>query len=391
MSKLFFDTDLTGHHSEYISHLIDYLVNNNSLGHFTFIVHPDFSKKFPLIISKAEQVENIRIIEIDHKEHTKINKGILLIRSINKYKLMDKYAKRFSATHVCLLYFNIFQFALGLFNPAYEISGILFLQFYRMQKISVKDKLKYLQKDLQTRFYTRNKRIKKVFVLNDQKTVNFLNKRYDTVIFDLLPDPIPVHAPLPDFNIHNEYLIDKNRKIFLHIGSLYKEKGTIDILKAFNYLEAKDIDLVALLMIGQADPATDALIRSKIAILNQKIKNVVIIYENEFISNSKMKSLFNQCDIVMLPYKQVETSSGILGHAMAVGKQVIGTNQGLLGEIIKENKMGILINKSTPELIALGMKEAITNNQLRYENKYYLQEHTKEKFAEIIFGAMNAN
>lgn len=389
MNNLFFDTELEGHHSEYISHVIEYLANNKSIGNYTFIVHPDFSRKFPSIAKKAESVDNISIVGISHLELTKINQGNLIIKSVNTYKLLDKYAKRFSATSVFLLYFNIFQFSLGLFRPDYEIKGILFMQFYRMQKKSLKDKFKYLRKKIQTLFYVRNKQIKRVFVLNDQKTVTYLNNEYNTSIFYLLPDPIPVYIPLPDFNIYNEYSIDKKRKIFLHIGELSERKGTIDILDAFNQLEVKNIGQIALLLIGSANIAIDALIKSKIIILNKKFEHVLIIYQNEFIKESKMKSLFEQCDIVLVPYKNVEASSGILGHSIAARKPVIGTKKGLLGEMIKKNKLGVLIDESTPECIACGIEEAMIKNYPKFENEYYLKEHSKEKFAEILLGSLS--
>ena len=388
MNKLFYDTDISGHHSEYISHLVDYLAKNKLVEKYIFIVHPDFLIEFPHIIIKAETVANIKLVAISLQEHTKINQGNLILRSIKTYELMDKYAKRFSATHVCLLHFNIFQFALGLFKQKYEIISILFLQFNRMQTKSLNDKLKYLRKKLQTGFYIRNKQIKKVFVLNDQKTVEYLNMKFSTTIFHLLPDPVPEVVPLPNFNIYNEYLFDKERKIFLHVGSLSKRKGSINILDSFNHLEIKDLDKIVLLMIGKTDQSTDTLIKNKIALLNQKFENIVIVYKNEFISESKMKSLFEQCHIVLVPYKNVEVSSGIIGHSIAARKPVIGINKGLLGEMIEENKLGILIQESTPELIAEGIKEAVRKDHFISENERYLLGHSKEKFAEILIGAL---
>lgn len=60
MKKLFFDIQITGHHTEYINHLVDYLLINNNLNdEYFFVVHPDFSKRFSGIVAKAKQLTNV--------------------------------------------------------------------------------------------------------------------------------------------------------------------------------------------------------------------------------------------------------------------------------------------------------------------------------------------
>ena len=47
MKKLIFDIAITGHHTEYIGHLVDYLFENKQSDTFVFVVHFDFSRDFP--------------------------------------------------------------------------------------------------------------------------------------------------------------------------------------------------------------------------------------------------------------------------------------------------------------------------------------------------------
>src|SRR5690606_38930753 len=112
-----------------------------------------------------------------------------------------------------LLYFNVFQIALGLYRPQYRVKGILFKQFYRMNKND--GYLKYYRKFFQTWFFTLNKKISSIFVLNDSLTADFLNKQFNTKIFKMLPDPIPELAALENFNIYEEYSIGPHKKVFL--------------------------------------------------------------------------------------------------------------------------------------------------------------------------------
>jgi hypothetical protein len=46
----------TGHHSEYISSLIDYLFENKCYNECYFLIHPDFPQKFPFIVEKANDL-----------------------------------------------------------------------------------------------------------------------------------------------------------------------------------------------------------------------------------------------------------------------------------------------------------------------------------------------
>ncbi len=384
MSILFYDTEISGHHCEYINHLVEYIAEKKLDGDFIFVTHPQFKAKFPAIFKKADISTNIRITEISQKEHESINKGVIIRRSINAYRLMNRYARKYKAQKVFLLYFNTYQLALGLFRQQYSISGILFLQFYRMERNSLKDKLKYHRKYWQTWLYTRNKAIKNIYILNDPKSVKYLNSEFKTEIFQMIPDPVPVLIPNSIFLVRKTFHINPNRKIFLHFGSLSERKGTLDIMEAFHYIESKDISNMALLLIGKASRGIDEMIKKSINSIQQKHNNALIIYKNDFVDDPMMKSYFDQCDYVLIPYKNVESSSGIFGHAMAAKKPVIGTKKGLLGELIMENNLGIAIDDQTPAKIAEAIHQAMFSKKINVHNTNYLDNHSKICFAEKI-------
>jgi glycosyltransferase involved in cell wall biosynthesis len=383
MVTLFYDTEITGHHSEYISYLFDYITHNNLPGEFKFILHPNFSDKFPDIAQKILMVNNIEIFVITYNEYELERRGNILMRSLRTYKVMDTYAKMLKAEKVCLLYFNNFQFALGLLKPKYDITGILFLQFSRMDKSKFKDKLKYFRKYYQTKFYIRNNAISNLFILNDQKSVDYLNKNFNCNIFKMIPDPVPELNPAPGFSIKSKFNTNK-RKIYLHIGSLNNRKGTMDIINAFDYLDINNIRKIALFLVGKANSTIDNQIRIKKADIEKRYPEALLIYINDFIKKEEMKSFFDQCDIVLVPYKNVESSSGIIGNAIASGKYIIGPNKGLLGELIENNKLGITIENVNPVLIADAIKHSINKNFEKYDNKAYLESHTSKRFSEVI-------
>ena len=97
-----------------------------------------------------------------------------------------------------------------------------------------------------------------------------------------------------------------------------------------------------------------------------------------------MKAHFNQCDAVLIPYKNTESSSGIIGHAASSQKPVITINKGLLGDIVKQYKLGWLIEESSPVFIADGIRKCISKKFPKINSEEYLKAHTAIKFATSI-------
>lgn len=384
MKKLFFDIQITGHHSEYINHLVDYLIVNNDLtDEYFFVVHPDFSKQFSEIVFKTQLVSNIRWIEITIEEFDKSQRGSLTRSSFSLFKLMNFYVKKYKVHHVFLLYFNSFQLSCIFYRPKYSISGILFLQFYRMSRSTLKNKIKYYRKYYITKLYALNPQIQGVLILNDVKTAEYLNREFNTTIFRMLPDPIPVLSPLEHFDIYEHYNIGRTRKIFLHIGSLGDRKGTFEIIEAAKHIQDDLQTEIAILLVGKASEEESELISQKVEKAAEK-SNVIVLWDNQFVSSEMMKSLFDQCTAVLIPYKNAEASSGILGHAVAAKKLVIATKSGLLQELVENNNLGITISDVNPKDIA----KAIINlkyysiDQMGFHS--FKEKHKTNEFAEQI-------
>ncbi|MFV8372675.1 glycosyltransferase [Flavobacterium sp. LB2P74] len=384
MKKLFFDIQITGHHSEYINHLVDYLFANDDLtDEYFFVVHPDFSKEFPEIVFKAQQLSNVTWIEITFEEFDKSQRGGLIRSSFSLHRLMDSYANKYKVNHVFLLYFNSFQLPCIFYRPNYSMSGILFLQFYRMSRSSLKDKLKYYRKYYITKLYALNTQLKSVSLLNDVKTAEYLNREFNTTIFTMLPDPIPVLTPLEHFDIYEYYNIERTREIFLHIGSLGDRKGTFEIIEAAKYISNDKQSEIAILLVGKASDRESECISQNVEKAAEE-SQVTVLWDNQFVSSKMMKSLFDQCTAVLIPYKNAEASSGILGHAVAANKLVIATRKGLLKELVENNNLGITILEVNPKDIA----KAIINlkdysiDQTRFQS--FKEKHNTNEFAEQI-------
>lgn len=386
MNIVLFDIYISGHHSEYINHIVNYIVEKKTNDSYYFVVHPNFTTKFEDIVLKSEKTNSIHWQPVTEEEIQSLSNLSMIKKSFVEYRLVEKYAKRLKSSLVYLLYFNDFQLALAFHKPKFKIRGIIFQQFSRMSKNTWKEKLKYYRKYYTTKFFLKNSQIVGLFVLNDTKTASYFNSEFRTDIFKVLPDPIPKLEPLANFNIFQKYSIKPEKQIFLHFGSLAVRKGTFEVIDAARFIPEQLQNKTVILIVGRGDSViTSEKIKSCINSVRQSSK-VEIIWVDDFVSSPLMKSIFMQCKAVLMPYKNAEASSGILGHAIASSKPVIATGEGLLKELVEQNNFGILIPKISPENIAKAMiavKSSIENN-LHYEE--YIEEHTSEKFAKILIG-----
>jgi glycosyltransferase involved in cell wall biosynthesis len=242
------------------------------------------------------------------------------------------------------------------------------------------------RKQAQTSWMLKNKKVKSIFLLNDTWSCNELNTIYKTDKFKYLGDPVTDFTPAPDFDLRFAYHIPAGNKIFLHVGTIEPRKGTLEIIDSLKYIDESIRANLQIIIIGKASKSFEQVIRQKI----EEIKTSGgenIIYENTFLENDRLKSLFEQVDFILMPYKNTEASSGILGHAIINRKPVIGPKQGLLGNLIAQNKLGYLLDSVDSVSIAKAITTCfyappeICNEEMRLD---YLDSHTSDKFATII-------
>lgn len=381
--NLFFDFECSGHHSEYIEHLLLFLKKKKSCDQlFYFVLHPEIAERLPIIREMAEH-PFIKFIYLNTVDLSALINLDLWRKSFKLFKLMDTYASKLEADNVMLMSLNVFQLAIPFYKKRYSISGVLFKQFVRLDKES--NKFVYYRKYLQTKLMLLNRSIKNIFILNDGVAVKSLNVEFNTSVFKLLIDPIPEINPLDDFDIYKEYNIPNNKKIFLHIGSLDYRKGSLEILDSLDFITEQVRDKIYILYVGKAkNNLKDDLNDKQKLLADQRIFS----WDASFVSNEKMKSLFNQCYAVLMPYKNSEASSGILGHAAASKKNVIATGKGLLKDLVNQYNLGILIDEVSSLQIANAITDTVLEPYQVPDTDMFVSERTPEKFSETILSLL---
>ncbi|WP_257666570.1 glycosyltransferase [Parapedobacter tibetensis] len=385
MRFLFYDIEITGHHAEYIFHIVNYLTHRvHPHDEYIFVVNPDFESKFKFIVDSARENPSIRFVPVKKEETANLKVANRFKRSIRNFHIVDNYAKKFHVDVCILLHLNVFQIALGLRKTRYLIKGILFMQFTNMRLTTVRSYYYFLRRYFPFIMMNTNTSVETIFLLNDQKSCDILNAKYKTDKYKYLPDPIPSFKLENGFEMRNAYRIAKEALLLLHFGSISDRKGTLEILEAVPHIEASPNEKVCIFIAGKCSNSEFATIIHEAMENAKKYPNVQVVWEDNFVSNNRMASMFSQCDVVLIPYKNPEASSGVLGHAINANKKVIGPSNGLIGTIIAGQELGIVLDTITGREIAQAINTIGQIPLVASKSKSFIEEHTPENFAKKL-------
>ncbi|MBP2283101.1 glycosyltransferase involved in cell wall biosynthesis [Flavobacterium sp. CG_23.5] len=121
-----------------------------------------------------------------------------------------------------------------------------------------------------------------------------------------------------------------NEKLLLFFGRLSPYKGIDELLSAFSKVIQKYPD-IKLVIAGNGNYSYQ--------LPDELVGSSSLITINRFIDDSEIKSLFEQADVLICPYRDA-TQSGVLMTAAAFKTPVIVSNVGALSEYIKDGGNG---------------------------------------------------
>lgn len=340
---LVFDTELTGHHLEYLHHL--YLKAGSSNDKYIFCVPSEFEQKKEKFEWNFK--DNIIVDYLDTKdclELAKCNK--LYKRTIKKCQILRNVTKKHNPTHVFLIHLISFLPFIGLYlSNTVKVSGIIYqIYLYRWKCSSIVGKFLDVIKFI---IMTNTNCIDRIYLLNDFAAPRIINRLYKTSKFYFLPDPfVPIENLDSELDRDVLNIPDRN-VVFLHFGSLSYRKGSLEILKALNYIDDKNN--VTFIFAGKVNSE----IKDEFYQLYNNVKNNIhTILIDEFCRYESLASLCVLSDYLLMPYKHIGQSSGVIGYAAQFKTPVIGPNKGLIGKLIRRYKLGITLDDTSCYSIA---------------------------------------
>jgi len=372
MSKrriLIYDSAIDGHHMEYLHHI--FMATDGVDAKFVFAI----PERFLALKDKMAWPErqNVQLDLIPESELTKTIGGYIKERW-NKARLAAKYIRKHKVDEVFYVELVVQFPFLPLFAPkGVKVSGILYrLLPYEWKRLSLITKIK---DTIEVNVIGRSKLVKTPMCLNDNSCACYFNKLFKTSKYIPIVDPIKPLNYQPK-SIRKDLGAGTNDKVILHFGGMTIRKGTLTLLEGACRMSESQLKNKIFVFAGKVSKDIKSQFDSYIVRLQQKCR--VVKYEG-FCAYELLADLCFSCDCIVVPYKNTSYSSGVIGDAAQYQKTVVGPGDGLLGKLIRRNRLGVTMKENNPTTLAviLGSDEAYLPRPNNYSQKESVEEFSK--------------
>ena len=351
-SILIFDSVATGHHGEFLENVIYGLSKAFSVDCIV-LAHPDLKSR--LKAAKADCESGVSLCYLDAVQLDRLSDAKSLFeRGRLELSIVEEACINYGVHKVLIMHMNIHQYALSrmLNKPDVSVRGILLDPYTPIRRAhTFKQKafasVTALRKRFQFRLMFCNPQIERVFLLNDARVAEELNRSYlKRLPFSSITDPIPAVLSRCEALTESK-VIESERYTFLLIGSMAPRKGCLMVLKAMQQMTVDELSQIRLRLVGkfrveEVGYRSDVL--SVIQDLQSKCPEVDIWVEDRHVDFSEMNAELLAANCILVPYIEFYGSSGVLGHACRAGKPVIASEEGLIGELVSKLEIGLTVN-----------------------------------------------
>jgi glycosyltransferase involved in cell wall biosynthesis len=318
-----------------------------------------------------------RVSFIDLKDRGSLYNRFSIIR------LIKKYTKQNRVDHLLFMDFDQFQIPFYFIKFNLGISGILFRPHHRIDspnnsfQVRASIGFRRFRKKMAEKFIVAKKEIENVFILNDRMGVSQLNKIHHSSVFKYLPDPVFSYIHKED----TDHLMERDTETcrFLVFGSITIRKNIFNIIQA--YEKAFFSQKTELLIVGPCSEEYWVQVNNTL----KSLKSIDGIHKSihikrAFVTNREMDYYFSISNVCLLIYKDFFGSSGLLGRSALHKLKVIGPNAGLLKELIISYRMGLTVDPSDVDEIALSFQNVIGFKVHTVDLESFYRQHSPEKF-----------
>jgi len=159
--------------------------------------------------------------------------------------------------------------------------------------------------------------------------------------------------------------INPDKKNLLFFGLIREYKGLDILIEAMSFLD----NTYQLIIAGES---YENFQKYQALINKSPLKSNIKVLE-QYIPDDMVTTLFSAADVLVLPYRSA-TQSGVVAVAYQLETPMIATDVGALGKTIKEAHTGIIVDKISPEAIAVGIKKYFQEKEKIEEYKANIEK-----------------
>ncbi len=387
---LLYDTSPSAHLLDFIDFILQYFcLHSFPEIEVELLFHPHTFERLPqeTLDRIVPSGIKIQVVEPDWRAKMDVCKSLNERTIVEEAYLTDLLTKR-HFDHLILLQLDYcYQLLLGKWavkNSFKELkmSGVLLRPYTRIPFSWQKDVLATkLIRWAKNRIMLLNKGLVKVFLFNDDKSVNAFNRKpFLSARFEYLPDPVAVR-PFSVTDIRQKYGIAADKHLLVQVGGVQRRKNILTIIEALNKLTPAQQANTCFLIAGYCEEKA-----FEQSIL-ERIDNsaVQIIFDNTFIDNDLFESAIQQADLVFTVYQDFYWSSGIVGNVAKHGTALLASSEGVMGDIIRQYGLGLTVNPNDVQAMTQQIAQFLAQPKHdKTPNQAFLEAHHYLKFAEKL-------
>ncbi len=172
--------------------------------------------------------------------------------------------------------------------------------------------------------------------------------------------------------------LQNSQRVILFFGYIRKTKGIDVLLRAFDRVAGKLSDVV--LVIAGSVIQGESFSQERRIISRMKYGSQVKCFIR-YIENEDVPVFFTPAEMVVLPYVEFYSQSGVLHLAQGFGKPVIVTEVGGLPEVVEDHETGLIVPAGDVESLAKAMSYLLKSESVRTEMGQQARQMAMQRFS----------
>ena len=171
----------------------------------------------------------------------------------------------------------------------------------------------------------------------------------------VVPDPVPPVIDTDQSEARQRLGLPAGSPIVLFFGGLRRNKGPDLFVRAISQLRERAIGVIA----GEPHSVSEAEILSLASTMPDRSK---LILRLGWIPQEEVPLYFAAADVVAMPYRRsFPATSGVLSWAAAIGRPIVVTDVGDVGQIVRDRGLGVTVNPDSPQEFASALGQVLTD------------------------------